>query len=451
MPLLRRIAADIHRAGGQALLVGGCVRDALLGRAQNDIDCEVHGLTQPDLLALLSRYGEVDKSGEPFGVYTLREPGLDFAIPRLERRTGALHTDFVVELHPTLTPAQAAARRDFTVNALMCDAITGELIDPYGGADDLERGVLRAVPGGQFQEDPLRVLRGAQFAARFSLMPDEATLALMRDMPLDNLTPARVLDEMKKALLHAENPSVFFRVLAACGGLLPWFAELDALRNIPQNPVYHPEGDAFEHTMLVLDEAVQERHRARDPFAFMLFSLVHDLGKATTTKKNDKGAWQSLKHEIEGLPLIEAMLSRISVRREIVREAKDMCALHMRVHTCYHGKARLSRTHLLFDESVCPRELAWLAICDARGTGKPRAQADEEQAFILGRLQAYEQAVQRPMPSGDLLIAAGAKPGPAIKYMIREARRAVLLGKPLEQAIEQVVRTSPLMNKPLKP
>ena len=439
-PLHRAIAQAIADAGGRALLVGGCVRDSLLGLPAQDIDCEVHGLSAGALHALLSRFGEVDQSGEAFGVYTLKEPGFDFALPRMERRTGSAHTDFAVTPMPDLPPERAAARRDFTVNAIMRDALTGELIDPYGGAADLQNGVLRAVPGGQFAEDPLRVLRGAQFAARFSLTPDAGTLALMRSMPLDALSAQRVAGEMKKALLTAGRPDVFFRVLAMADALKPWFTEIHALIGVPQSTKYHPEGDAFEHTMLVLREAAAVRNQARDPYAFMLAALTHDLGKAVTTKMGEKGDWQSIRHEIEGLPLITAMLTRLAVPAGTIAYCRSLCRLHMRVHTCYYQGARASRTNLLFDECVSPRELALLCICDSRGTGKPRTAADAEETFITERLRLYEEAAAKPMPTGRMLMEEGTVPGPQMKRLLAAAREKALLGMDARRAAREAIR-----------
>ena len=196
--IIQSIAQRVHELGGRALLVGGCVRDDLLGLPCYDIDCEIHGIAPQKLRRLLSEFGEIDESGEAYGIFTLKGEGLDFALPRKEKRTGPGHKDFSVVVDPELSPEEAAARRDFTVNAIMRDALTGEYVDPYGGMDDLKRGILRAVPGGQFEEDPLRVLRGAQFAARFGLAPDEETIRLMCGMPLENLSAARVFAETKK-------------------------------------------------------------------------------------------------------------------------------------------------------------------------------------------------------------------------------------------------------------
>ena len=443
--LIAEIARRVHELGGQALLVGGCVRDGLLNIPCYDIDCEVHGVQRDALLALLESFGEIDMSGERYGIFTIKGAEIDIALPRRERRTGPGHKDFSVEADPFLDPAQAAARRDFTVNAIMRDALTGEYIDPYGGMRDLEDGVLRAMPGAHFEEDPLRVLRGAQFAARFHLTPDAQTIKRMKAMPLDRLSGARVLDEAKKALLKADRPDVFFRVLRDAQALEPWFSELAALCGVPQNPVHHPEGDAFEHTMLVLREAAQLRYQMgnqmRDPLAFMLACLVHDLGKAVSTKKNEKGAWQAIGHDHTGVPLAGELLSRLGLSKAVIAYAQNMCALHMRLHTCYSGKARVSRTNILFDEAVNPQELGWLVMCDARGKGKPRSEANGEEAFIRERLAAYKEAAARPMPDAKMLMEAGAQKGPALGRAMREARRLVLSGETAQHAAQRAAKT----------
>lgn len=438
--LLKSIAERVHALGGRALLVGGCVRDHLLGIPCYDIDCEIHGVEPGTLRALLSEFGEIDGSGEIYGIYTLRGAGLDFALPRKERRTGSGHKDFAVEVDPWLSPEKAAARRDFTVNAIMRDALTGEIVDPYGGMEDLKNGVLRAVPGGQFEEDPLRVLRGAQFAARFHLTPDEATLSMMQRMPLDCLSSARVWAEMKKALLMADRPDIFFRVLEKANALDHWFPELRALRKTPENPVHHPEGNAFEHTMLTLLAAAEIRNQMRDPLSFMLAMLMHDLGKAVSAKLNDKGVWQAIGHEYTGIPLCESMLSRLGVSRQMIAYAKNMCKLHMRVHVCYYNKARVSRTNVLFDASISPEELAWLVVCDARGTGKPRENADQEEAFIMERLAAYREAAAKPMPDAAMLMEYGVPAGPGMKRALAAARELALCGEDAQQAAKKAAK-----------
>ncbi|MBQ7886608.1 MAG: HDIG domain-containing protein [Clostridia bacterium] len=438
--MIAKIARRVHDLGGRALLVGGCVRDELLGIPCYDIDCEIHGIEPETLKELLMQIGGIDESGTRYGIYTIRDTGLDIALPRREICTGPSHKDFEVHVDPFLSPEAAAARRDFTVNAIMRDALTGKYVDPYGGMEDVKNGVLRAVPGGQFEEDSLRVLRGAQFAARFHLTPDEKTIESMRRMDICSLSAARVFVEMKKALLMADEPDVFFRVLEKADALKYWFPELEALRKTPQNPQYHPEGDAFEHTMMVLRAAAQVKQQAKDQLAFMLAALCHDLGKAVSTKKNDKGAWASIGHENTGAPLCERMLSRLGVSKSVIGYVQNMCALHMRVHTCYYGKARVSRTNVLFDESTAADELAWLVVCDTRGTGKPRKYADEEQAFIFKRLEEYEQIIASGMPDAKMLMARGVAPGPQLKKALAYARKQVLCGKAVERACEQAVK-----------
>ena len=438
--LIREIAQRIHEQGGRALLVGGCVRDEILSIPCYDIDCEVHGI-QPDMLrAILGEFGEIDETGSAYGIFTLKGAGLDFALPRREKRTGPGHKDFVVTVDPFLSPEEAAKRRDFTVNAIMRDALTGEYVDPFGGMEDLKNGILRAVPGGQFEEDPLRVLRGAQFAARFHLKPDGQTIAMMRRMPLDRLSASRVWAETKKALEMADQPDVFFRVLEEADALDCWFPEIDALRRTPENTVYHPEGNTFEHTMMTLRAAAEIRSQMTDPLSFMVAALTHDLGKAVSTRLNEKGVWQSIGHESVSVPLCEKLLTRLCAGKSLIAYAKNMCALHTRVHTCYYGKARVSRMNVMFDESISPRELSWLVVCDSRGTGKPRSYADEEEAFIFGRLAQYEQVIAEGMPDAKVLMALGMNPGPDMKKALAYARKQVLCGKDAQQAAEMAAK-----------
>ena len=432
--MIRAIAWRVRAAGGRALLVGGCVRDALLGRESADIDCEVHGVEPDKLRALLGAFGEIDESGRAYGIYTIRGAGIDIALPRTETRTGPGHKDFSVTVNPQLSPAQAALRRDFTVNAIMRDALTDEIVDPLGGMEDLARGVLRAVPGDGFEEDPLRVLRGAQFAARFHLTPDGETLLKMRRMPTDRLSAARVYAEMNKALLTAQEPDVFFRVLRDANALEPWFAELAALCGVQQNPLHHPEGDAFEHTLLTLRAAAEERDRSSDPLHFMLAALTHDLGKAISSVRDEHGSWHAADHAETGVPLCGAMLARLGAPRAAIRYAQDMCRLHMRMHVGYYTQADAAWMNLLFDEFVCAKDLAWLAVCDTRGTGKPRENADREEAFVMDRLASYERIVSGTMPDARMLMAAGVSPGPGMKEALADARRRVLCGEAPEKA-----------------
>ena len=436
---IRAIAQRAKMMGGRAMLVGGCVRDALLGRDSADIDCEVYGLAPEALHALAAQFGEVDESGARFGIFTLRDADIDLAVPRLESRTGPKHGDFDVTPDPTLSFERAAARRDFTVNAILRDALTGEIVDPFGGRKDLQLGVLRAVPGGGFCEDPLRVLRGAQFAARFHLSPDEETLAKMRTMKTDELSPARVRGELKKAMA-GDAPDVFFDVLRQADALEPWFGELAALIDVPQPPRYHPEGDAYIHSMLVLHAAARKKTQAQKPEAFVYAALTHDLGKAVSTTRGEDGQWHAYGHENTGVPLTRAMLGRLGVPKEIIAYCENMCRLHMRAHVCHYGQVEAGRTNLLFDESVCPHDLALLAACDTMGKGIADGDAPNEEAFLMGRVQTYEETVAKGLPDGEMLLAGGMKPGPELAKALGEARRRTLLGEDAKEAVKAVLK-----------
>ena len=282
--LARAIAADVAAAGGRVYYVGGVVRDACMGVESKDVDVEVYGILPAQLREILARHGEVYEKGASFGVLGIRHSDLDVAMPRRERRTGEGHRDFDVSVDPFLSTREASMRRDFTINAMMRDVLTGEVIDHWGGQADLQARIIRCVNEKTFPEDALRVFRAAQFAARLNAQIEERTLALCREINVEAISPERIFEEMKKALLKAEHPSVFFRELRRMDHLKEFFPELERCASVPQNPAFHPEGGVFEHTMLVVDCAAALRERAVEPLGFMLSALLHDLGKCVATK-----------------------------------------------------------------------------------------------------------------------------------------------------------------------
>ena len=218
--------------GGRAFYVGGFVRDMLMRGgtiAPKDVDVEVHGIRPGELEKLLGELGEVKKMGISFGVFNLRHYDIDIAMPRMEHATGRGHRDFEVFVDPFIGPEKAAKRRDFTVNALMQDVLTGEILDFFGGREDLERGILRHVDDGSFAEDPLRVFRAAQFAARFGFDIAGETLILCSRMDVTALSSERVFGEAEKAFLKAERPFDFFVWLWRMNRLDEWFPEISRL------------------------------------------------------------------------------------------------------------------------------------------------------------------------------------------------------------------------------
>ena len=307
------LSEAIRDAGGRALLVGGCVRDTLMGHQPKDWDLEVYAVEPVKLRALLDQFGPVNVVGEAFTVYKLGLT-LDVSLPRRERKSGRGHRGFVIEGDPAMTIEEATRRRDFTINAILEDPLTGEIIDRFGGQRDIETRVLKAVSADTFSEDSLRVLRAAQLAARFEFRVHPDTVELCRTIDLSDLPAERVWGEMEKLLLRARRPSIGLGWLHALGAIEQLFPEIKTLIDVPQDPEWHPEGDVFVHTRLVLDRA---RELIDDlPYAkqvtVMLAALAHDFGKPATTEFID-GRLRSRGHEEAGVAPTEQFLNRLNI------------------------------------------------------------------------------------------------------------------------------------------
>ncbi|MGX8699137.1 MAG: CCA tRNA nucleotidyltransferase [bacterium] len=438
LEMARRVACAVREAGGKAYFVGGFVRDRCMGRESKDIDLEVHGLPPEKLAELLDALGERLTIGASFGIFSLRHYTLDIALPRSEKATGRGHRDFAVFVDPFLGEKKAAARRDFTINAMLEDVLTGEVLDFFGGREDLRRGILRHVSGESFPEDPLRVFRAAQFAARFGFAVAEETRALCAGMETGALAGERVMGELEKALLEAEKPSRFFAELRAMGQLSPWFAEVAALIGVPQNPAYHPEGDAFTHTLQVLDEAAAMRGEAREPLWFLLAALCHDLGKAVTTD----AALHAYGHEMAGLPLARRLLGRLTREAKLRDYVLNLTEHHMKPNQIA-AQAKHEKSFLrLYDRALCPEDLLLLAKADHLGRvgpGTDRAALEESYQPTERRLREmlalYRARLNSPGVTGRDLIAAGEKPGPQFTEALARARTLQLAGHGQEEQL----------------
>ena len=276
---------ELDAAGFRALIVGGAVRDALLGLDPKDFDIEVYGVSYDTLAQILAKHGRVDLVGKSFGVVKLE--GHDFSVPRRDSKTGTLHRDFEATFDPAITPKEAASRRDFTINAMAFDPVSRELLDFFGGQDDLQNRVLRATSEA-FSEDPLRVLRGMQFACRFDLQLDSATAQMARTISDQYSTIAmeRIAEEFNKWALKSTKPGLIGRYLLETGWI-SHFPEIERLRGTPQEPEWHPEGDVWIHTMHVLNAAarIAERdHVEGDDRAVLMYAaLAHDFAKPDVT------------------------------------------------------------------------------------------------------------------------------------------------------------------------
>ena len=435
--MAERLAKEVKKHGGTAYYVGGYVRDYLLNLENKDIDIEIHGVEVSVLKEILDSLGERISMGESFGIFGLRGYGVDVALPRKEKAVGKGHRDFETFTDPMIGTYGAAKRRDFTINALMMDVLTGEIIDHFGGREDLEKRILRHVSTETFPEDALRVLRGAQFAARFHCTFAPETVVLCKTMSLSDLSHERVWEELRKALLKADKPSSFFRSLREMNQLKTWFPEVEKLIGVKQNPVYHAEGDVFSHTMMVLDEAAKYRDEASDPFGFMLTALCHDFGKTICTEVI-KGKICSYNHETKGLPLVECFLKRLTNESKRIEYVLNLTEFHMRPNALASFGSSEKATNKMFDSVFCARDLVYFAKSDHFGRITSAENSFHEE-FLWERLHIYEDLMKKPCVMGRDLTEAGLKPGPYFSELLEYAHKLHLAGMEKNEALKQTV------------
>lgn len=432
----------------RALIVGGFVRCAALGQPAKDLDLEVYGVHPVKLEETLERLfpGKVNTVGRSFGILKIAIPGgleLDVSIPRRESKQGNGHRGFVIEGDPSLDVTDAAERRDFTWNALAADPLTGEVIDKFGGLDDLRAGLLRVTNPEKFQEDPLRVYRAAQFVARMGLEIDERSFALMEHMvergDLTELTKERVTEELEKLLLRSPRPSLGLELMRKLGVLERYFPELQALAGTPQDPEWHPEGDVWTHTMIVVDNAARvcrEQLGEASPeikLRVMLGALLHDAGKPATTVFKD-GHIRSPGHEEEGMKPAKALLSRLSFGHEVDRAVIQLVGHHMQLGAICRSHLKGEIDGKQFDNTIrmlvrSQLPAGWIELkavteADWRGcSASPRW----DNAYKVGemleasvRKQGLDLAPAAPLLLGRDLIAMGLVPGPRFGKIISE-------------------------------
>ena len=420
------LAQAVRAENGRALLVGGCVRDELMGREAKDWDLEVYGVEPRRLRELLDEFGEVNVVGEAFTVYKLGAD-LDVSVPRRERKSGRGHRGFVIEGDPAMTVEDATLRRDFTINAILKDPLTEEILDPFDGRTDIDRGVLRAVSPKTFAEDSLRVLRAAQFAARFEFRIAAETAELCRQIDLSDLPPERIWGEIEKLLLRARRPSTGLGWLHELGVLDQLFPEIKALIDVPQDPEWHPEGDVFVHTRLTVDRARELIDDLSYPkqVTVILAALCHDFGKPATTAFID-GRTRSREHEEAGVPPSESFLDRLKVhtmdgydvRAQVIALVRD----HLKPGEFYKKRNEVGDGAFRRLARKCELDLLYrVAKADSLGRNAewvPREKwydAAAQDWFIeRARELAVESKAPAPMLLGRHLLEMGLEPGPRI-------------------------------------
>jgi tRNA nucleotidyltransferase (CCA-adding enzyme) len=453
-PGLQRVLAALREAGGRPYVVGGAVRDALLGLPLKDFDVEVFGVPAERLEAVLRHAGRVDAVGQAFRVYKLTgvegvEGALDVSLPRRDSKLGPGHRGIAVEGDPSLSIEEAARRRDFTINAMLLDAASGEILDPFHGRQDLAARVLRAVDARHFGEDPLRALRAVQFAARFGLTVEAETARLCASMPLRELPADRVFGEIEKLLRQARQPSRGFALMKQWRLLETVAPELLPLEQTPQDPDWHPEGNVWVHTLQVIDEAaalIGDLDRPRQ-LAVMLGALCHDLGKATTTSL-DRGRLRSPGHEEAGLPPTESLLDRWNVHTLLGYDVRGqvlcLVAQHLKPGQLYDERERVSDGAIRRLAARCEPDLLYRvarADCVGRRPGRFEPVAME---WFRERVRALDVAVRPPEPilKGRHLLELGLAPGPQVGRVLRAVYEHQLDGAvtTLEQAKAEACR-----------
>jgi tRNA nucleotidyltransferase (CCA-adding enzyme) len=442
LDLARAIADDVHARGGRALVVGGFVRDRLLGQPSKDLDLEVFGLPPDDLKPLLARFGPVNTVGESFTVFKVQ--GLDVSLPRRESKVGRGHKGFVVHGDPFLPFDEAARRRDFTLNAIGWDPRTDEYLDPHGGRADLEARVLRMVDARTFGEDSLRVLRALQFAGRFGCRIDEATARVCRETPLDDLPAERVWGEIEKLLLRAARPSIGLHLARDLDVVARLWPTLEALATCPQDPEWHPEGDVWTHTCMVVDQAVSRKDGFTYPeqVSLMLGALLHDVGKPLVTAEID-GRIKSPGHEGEGVPLATALLDAWQVHTlegyPVRAQVLGLVAWHMLPGAWWKAPEPVSDgAFRRLARKVDMVLLARLSEADCNGRGGVFDCSFGQ--WFLDRVAALgvEHAPPPPLLLGRHLIALGVAPGPRMGEILKAVYEQQLDGvvTTVEEAIE---------------
>jgi len=445
------LSEAVHAAGGRALLVGGCVRDQLMGAEPKDWDLEVYNLEAARLREILDQFGPVNVVGEAFTVYKLGNY-LDVSIPRRERKSGRGHRAFVIEGNPSMSVAEATQRRDFTINAILQDPLTGELLDPYNGRHDIEQRILRAVSKDTFAEDSLRVLRAAQFAARFEFEIDPETVELCRSIDLSDLPAERIWGEMEKLLLRASRPSIGLDWLRRLGAIEKLFPEIQSLIGVPQDPEWHPEGDVFVHTQLAVDRARELIDDLPYPrqVTVMLAALAHDFGKPATTALLE-GRWRSRGHEEAGVPPAESFLTRVNVhtidgynvRAQVIALVRE----HLKPGEFYKKRDEVGEGAFRRLARRCEPDLLYrVAKADSLGRNAewvPREKwyGSEAQEWFIERSRELEVEQRPPDPLllGRHLLELGIEPGPRMGEITRAVYEMQLDGRvrSLNDAIEE--------------
>lgn len=426
-PVVMQAVQAIAQAGGRAFLVGGAVRDLVLGSdlAGVDIDIEVHGLALEELAAVLQKFAPVDYVGKSFGVLKLHGTPIDWVLPRVDSSGRKPE----ITVRQDLSIEEALRRRDLTMNAMAIDLQSFELYDPFGGVRDLEEGILRSPDVQFFTQDPLRFYRVMQFIGRFTMYPDAELNAVCKTMDISAISKERIAAEFEKLFMKSAEPSRGLRWLDELGRIAELLPEVAMVRGVKQEPEYHPEADVFEHSMQALDSAATISYVSWEQKRIVTYAaLCHDLGKVSTTKMID-GRLRSLGHEVAGVPLARALMRRITINKDLQDVVCVLVRYHMAPGSLVKSKASLAaykRLAIKLAPYTNMQTLALLAQADRRGRNqvgnRPFIEPSETVQVFVAR--AAEAGVlwhaEKPVITGSDLLDV-IPPGPALGEAVKKA------------------------------
>jgi tRNA nucleotidyltransferase (CCA-adding enzyme) len=444
-PSIVRIVRAVHELSGKAYLVGGAVRDLVLGLEVYDMDIEVHGVMLDTLSALLAHEGPVSFVGKSFGVLKLHGTRTDWSVPRSDR--GGRKPE--VTLDPSMNIVEALRRRDLTMNAMAIDLTTHEFVDPFHGLEDLKQGILRSPDIDFFCEDPLRFYRVMQFIGRFSMYPDELLEKTCSEMEIRAVSVERIEGEFEKLLLKSKRPSLGIRWLANINRLKDILPELADTLTTEQDLIWHPEGTVFEHLMQALDAAVLiDKGTPQLNLILRYAALCHDLGKVSTTRIID-GRVTSRSHAEVGVPLVRALLKHITRNVKLIDTVSLLVKYHMQPGQFVQQDSSLAayrRLALKLAPLTNLDMLLSLSIADRRGRN-PHSQEPltSTPAFVATFLQKAQEADVLHEPEKPILqghdISDLVAPGPLMGELLRYA---------FQQQIERSIKSKELLKQLLK-
>ena len=442
-PQIRELIQKLNKEGHQALIIGGAVRDALLGIEPKDIDIEVYKISYNDLMTFLSNYGKVDLVGKKFGVVKFKpkdsEWTYDFSIPRKENKIGIGHTEFEIIFDKDMTIEEASARRDLTINAIGYDPIENKIYDSFGGVEHLKNKVIKHTSK-QFSEDSLRILRILQFQSRFNFTIHYDTIQLIREMlktnEFDNLSKERVYEEWRKWAEKGVRHDLIFKFLRDTT-LIEKYPELKLLKETPQDKIYHPEGDVEIHTEMTLtemDKIVEKENISGEEKVILIMSILfHDIAKPQTTKEEFKRARMTITshgHEALGGEMVKEILPRLGFPESLITPISNLVANHLSgvsisMIDSRSGKMKAVKklSRRLYPATI--QQLLYVMDADNYGRGGERKEATGKAELIELSAEAdVQNKAYQPILMGRHLIEKGLMPSPKFKEILQKSFEA---------------------------